>query len=204
MDLDWTFNDNNDGSQGNGGALDVTGTTTVNITAVNDEPIINDFDGELIFELGGGPVLIDADVSIFDPELSVADNFLNSSLTVSGPLAIDHVFGLNGQPIQDGQVTVEGVVIGQVQENSNGSYRFTFNQDASNAMVDKLVQSLTYEYTGITPPSATPRLRWFFRTAAVGRRGFLKEPVAKKLTLLRKQFRTLFRPTMHRRQCLLL
>ena len=40
VQIDWTFNDQNSGAQGSGGALDVTGSTTVNITAVNDAPVI--------------------------------------------------------------------------------------------------------------------------------------------------------------------
>ena len=36
--IGWTFDDGNTGSQGTGGALQVTGSTTVTITAVNDAP----------------------------------------------------------------------------------------------------------------------------------------------------------------------
>ncbi|MCP4391929.1 MAG: hypothetical protein GY802_26780, partial [Gammaproteobacteria bacterium] len=36
--IDWAFDDGNTGSQGTGGALQVLGSTTVNITAVNDAP----------------------------------------------------------------------------------------------------------------------------------------------------------------------
>jgi len=38
VQVDWTFNDGNTGSQGTGEALTATGRTTVNITAVNDAP----------------------------------------------------------------------------------------------------------------------------------------------------------------------
>jgi len=40
VQIDWTFNDGNTGSQGTGGALSVTGSTTVQITAVNDAPYL--------------------------------------------------------------------------------------------------------------------------------------------------------------------
>ena len=40
VQIDWTFNDGNVLAQGNGGALSVTGFTTVNITAVNDAPTV--------------------------------------------------------------------------------------------------------------------------------------------------------------------
>lgn len=38
VQIDWIFNDGNIGAQGTGGALSVTGSTTVSITAVNDGP----------------------------------------------------------------------------------------------------------------------------------------------------------------------
>ena len=39
VQIDWTFNDGNTGSQGTGGGLSVTGATTVNITPINDAPV---------------------------------------------------------------------------------------------------------------------------------------------------------------------
>ncbi len=41
VQLDWTFNDGNTGDQGSGGALTAIGSTTVNITAINDPLIAN-------------------------------------------------------------------------------------------------------------------------------------------------------------------
>jgi uncharacterized delta-60 repeat protein len=40
VQIDWIFNDGNTGAQGTGGALSVTGSTTVQITAVNDPPVL--------------------------------------------------------------------------------------------------------------------------------------------------------------------
>ena len=40
MQVDWRFSDGNTGSQGSGGALTAAGSTTVNITAVNDAPTV--------------------------------------------------------------------------------------------------------------------------------------------------------------------
>ena len=41
VQIDWTFNDGNTGAQGTGGSMSVTGSTTVQITAVNDAPILS-------------------------------------------------------------------------------------------------------------------------------------------------------------------
>ena len=40
VQINWTFNDGNSGSQGSGGPLSATGSTTVTITAVNDAPTL--------------------------------------------------------------------------------------------------------------------------------------------------------------------
>jgi hypothetical protein len=40
VQIDWTFSDGNTGSQGEGGALTTTGSTTVSITSVNDAPVL--------------------------------------------------------------------------------------------------------------------------------------------------------------------
>lgn len=40
IQIDWTFNDGNAGTQGTGGAQSVIGITTVNITSVNDAPVL--------------------------------------------------------------------------------------------------------------------------------------------------------------------
>ena len=41
VQIDWTFNDGNTGAQGTGGAMSVTGSTTVQIIATNDPPVLN-------------------------------------------------------------------------------------------------------------------------------------------------------------------
>lgn len=41
VQINWTFNDGNTGTQGDGGLLSTSGSTTINITAVNDAPVLN-------------------------------------------------------------------------------------------------------------------------------------------------------------------
>ena len=56
VQIDWVFNDgNDDNSQGSGGELSVTGSTFVDITAVNDAPISNGATFTLTDEEGDGP-----------------------------------------------------------------------------------------------------------------------------------------------------
>ncbi|MEZ6122861.1 MAG: hypothetical protein R3C49_06750 [Planctomycetaceae bacterium] len=51
VQLDWTFNDGNSGGQGSGGALQATGSTTVNITATNDAPTFDVGTGAITHDL---------------------------------------------------------------------------------------------------------------------------------------------------------
>ncbi|MBA1419792.1 MAG: cadherin-like domain-containing protein [Epsilonproteobacteria bacterium] len=57
--IDWTFDDGNSGAQGSGGALSVTGSTTVIITPVNDAPTLTALSHNPTFTEG------DADVQLF-------------------------------------------------------------------------------------------------------------------------------------------
>ncbi|MEZ6078115.1 MAG: LamG-like jellyroll fold domain-containing protein [Pirellulaceae bacterium] len=57
--IDWTFSDGNSGAQGSGGSLETNGSTTVNITSVNDAPVVitnSDFDdaGNQVINFEGG------------------------------------------------------------------------------------------------------------------------------------------------------
>ncbi|MCP5011942.1 MAG: hypothetical protein GY942_18345, partial [Aestuariibacter sp.] len=55
--IDWTFDDGNTtNSQGTGGALQATGSTTVTITAVNDEPTLTATGSDPTFTEGGSAV----------------------------------------------------------------------------------------------------------------------------------------------------
>ncbi|MDO8812192.1 MAG: hypothetical protein Q7J38_09225, partial [Gallionella sp.] len=52
--IDWTFNDGNIGAQGTGGALAVTSSTTVNITAINNAPSFVIGNGMVTTAVGAG------------------------------------------------------------------------------------------------------------------------------------------------------
>lgn len=88
VQIEWTFSDGNSGDQGSGGALEATGSTTVNITPANDAPTI-DLDADdsaasgrnyaTTWTEGGGPVMMaDVDVVVAD-----VDNSNLISTTVS-------------------------------------------------------------------------------------------------------------------------
>ena len=124
-------NDGNTGTQGSGGDLEATGTTTVNITAVNDAPMINNFDSSLNYTFGADPVTIDDDVTIFDAELSAIDNFDGSTLFVGWHSIDGHRITVNGTPVSLNDPIVlfdpiagQNVTIGTVGTNSLGELPF--------------------------------------------------------------------------------
>ena len=85
VDLQWTFDDGNTGSQGTGGARSAVGNTVVEIVGTNDAPTFGStVDDSPPFVEGGwtNSVQLDADVQIFDAELSTIDDFGGSSLTL--------------------------------------------------------------------------------------------------------------------------
>ena len=67
VQINWTFNDGNTlSTQGLGGALNTTGSTTVNITPDNDAPDITTTVSALNYNENAGAIILDAGVSIYD------------------------------------------------------------------------------------------------------------------------------------------
>lgn len=52
VQINWTFDDGNAGAQGTGGTQAITGTTTINITVINDAPTFNAGDGVVTTAIG--------------------------------------------------------------------------------------------------------------------------------------------------------
>ena len=76
VQVDWSFSDGNTGSQGSGGALTAAGSTTVNITAVNDAPTITGLPGSAQAVTAGAAAAL-ADFAVADADGAAA------SLTVT-------------------------------------------------------------------------------------------------------------------------
>jgi len=140
-------------TDGNGGTD--TAVVDIIVASVNDAPVFSNLDDTIIYTPGGAAVTLDADVTIFDPERSLSDNFNNHILRV-GPATGDHSIGINGTPANVGDpISINGIVIGTVGSNTlAGAKSFSFNANATNALVNEFMQSLTYEYNGILPPAS--------------------------------------------------
>ena len=169
VQLDWTFNDGNSGSQGTGGALTATGSTIVNITPVNDDPVVT--------LNSGGLTYVENSTLVISPGATVSDadsaDFDGGSLTVvyaSGNTAADQL-GVQNVGTGVGEIGVSGsdvtynfgsgaVVIGTIGGvGSNGvngnDLIITLNSSATAAAVEELVQNITYSNTSQNPTEVT-------------------------------------------------
>ena len=83
VQIDWTFSDGNAGGQGSGGALAATGSTTVNITAANDAPVL---------DVGASPTLGSVLEGATNPSgVSIADLVVDGSITDADGGAVEAI-----------------------------------------------------------------------------------------------------------------
>ena len=133
MQIDWTFDDGNTGSQGIGGALTATGSTTVSITAVNDAPqganntVVATEDTDYIFTA--------ADFGFTDTNDSIANNFINviiASAPANGTLYLD----ANADGIVDGGETLTASSVVSVADITAGKLKFKPAADTNGSGYD--------------------------------------------------------------------
>ena len=168
VQINWTFNDGNAGAQGTGGALQATGSTTVNITAVNDAPTITNLSGDsLAYSEGAGAVVIEQSGNALVADVDSTD-FNTGTLTVSftaGSDSAEDRLSIRNQGTGAGQIgvsgsniTYEGVTIGTFTGGSGGTNLvITLNASATPTAVTALVQNITYENTDTAAPTTGAR-----------------------------------------------
>ena len=160
-------------TDGDGGTSN-TGTGTVNLTtANNDQPVFSNLNGTPTYIEGGAAVVLDADVTIFDAELSAANNFNGATLTLTrnGGADAQDVFysGAGTLSLFGGNVNVSGITIG-TYVSGTGTLELTFNSNATQALVNSAMQQITYHNTSDAPP-ATVQVDWTFNDGNSGTQG---------------------------------
>lgn len=168
VQIDWTFNDGNSGSQGTGGALQATGSTTVTIIPANDAPTITSLSGDSVsYTEGDGAVVIEQGANALVADVD-STNLDTGTLTVSIPSGGDSaedVLSIRNQGTGAGQIGVSGsnitcggVTIGTFTGGSNGSdLVITLNSSATPTAVTALVKNITYENTDTAAPTTGAR-----------------------------------------------
>ncbi|MCA9066026.1 MAG: hypothetical protein KDA96_23320, partial [Planctomycetaceae bacterium] len=100
VQLDWTFDDGNTGSQGSGGALQATGSTTVTIQNAADlaitAPASATTNEDTAFVYSGANVIQVDDGIAADTRLQVSLSVANGTLTLASTTGITFVEGTNG------------------------------------------------------------------------------------------------------------
>ncbi|MBK9947788.1 MAG: DUF4347 domain-containing protein [Nitrospira sp.] len=179
VQVNWTFNDGNSGSQGSGGALSATGSTTITITAVNDAPTITNLGGDsLSYSEGVGAVVIEQGGNALVADVDSA-NLDTGTLTVSIPSGGDSaedVLSIRNQGTGAGQIGVSGstityggVTIGTFTGGSSGSNLvITLNSNATPTAVTALVKNITYQNTDTNAPTTGARTVRFVLTDGDG------------------------------------
>jgi protocadherin Fat 4 len=141
VQIDWTFNDNNDGSQGTGGALDASGYTIVQITATNDAPVVANIEGTaLSYTENDGAVAITSSISFTD----VDDTNIESAVV----------------QITGAYVNGEDVLAFVDQNGITGSWNagtgeLTLTGSATLAQYEAAIRSITYANGNENPDTTT-------------------------------------------------
>ncbi|SDD22156.1 DUF4347 domain-containing protein [Kordiimonas lacus] len=144
-------------------------TASITVNAVNDAPTFAGLDGAPSFTEGGSVVTFDSDVTISDLELDAADDFSGASLTIARNGGADSnddfdfdtsgaSFTLSGGNLQSGGQTFATFT------DSSGTLTINFTSGstaATGALVDDVLQRITYQNTSDDPASSA-QMDWTF------------------------------------------
>jgi Ca2+-binding RTX toxin-like protein len=145
---------------GTGAATNDSDVINVTVTAQNDSPVVSVVASVGSIEQVAGT--IDAAATIADLELGALNNYAGSSLTVGrngGPAAQDLLtFGASGAfTVNGANLEAGGLVFATFAGGNGTNLVITFTGSgtpATQALVNAVVQSLQYTYTGDTPPAS--------------------------------------------------
>ena len=158
-----------DGSGGTSAPIVVT----MAVVAVNDAPVFGGLNGAPVFTEGGAAVMLDADVTLADAELTAADNFSGATLTLArqGGANAEDALAFDGAVVttSGADVRVNGVLVGSYTF-TGGEMVVTFGAGATNARVNALLQHIVYWNTSDTPP-ASVQIGWTFSDGNNGAQG---------------------------------
>jgi VCBS repeat-containing protein/ELWxxDGT repeat protein len=129
--------------------------------------------GTATYTEGGPAVVLDATVAISDIELDAAGSYAGSTATLArqgGANASDQFSASGTLSFAAGVVSVGGVAIGAVTQNSAGTLLITFNAAASPALVDQALSSIAYVNANVTADGSIT-IGWTFSDGNTGAQG---------------------------------
>ncbi|MCA9170265.1 MAG: VCBS repeat-containing protein, partial [Planctomycetales bacterium] len=130
-------------------------------------------DGNPTFVEGGAAVVLDANVEIFDQELSSADEFNGATLTLArnGGANAEDQLAFDGITVttSGSNVLVSGTQVGTYSF-TGGQLIVTFGANATQARVNTLMQNIVYWNSSDAPPSSV-NIAWTFDDGNTGDQG---------------------------------
>ncbi|MBN3051166.1 tandem-95 repeat protein, partial [Pectobacterium brasiliense] len=158
----------------------ILSATKVDVTtSSNSAPVFSNLNGGATFTEKGSAVVIDSNVAVVDTELDALSgglgNYSGASLTLArngGANSQDNFgnSGLLGVLAAGQSFTYNGTTVGNVTTNSSGTLALTFNGNATSAIVNAVLQSLTYANSSDNPP-ASVTLNWVFNDGTINSSG---------------------------------
>jgi hypothetical protein len=145
-------------TDGDGGSAIPT-TKTINVISVNDAPTINGFEGNVTYSAAGSAVQVSSNAVIDDVDTAYFNSgTLKVSLTTNQQatdlLEFQSIGNGVGQiRVTPSQIFYEGILIGTYS--GTATLSVSFNEHASHAAVQKLLNSLTFRSTSRTPSTAS-------------------------------------------------
>jgi serralysin len=125
---------------------------------------VNSLDGLAFYTENGSSAVLDHDVQIYDPELHVLDNYSGSTLTLArhGGASSQDLFSGSGIVAgqANGNVTALGIVVGTYVY-TLGTLTVSFNNNATQTLVNLTLQSLAYSSSS-DAPSSSVAIDWVF------------------------------------------
>ncbi|MCP4382263.1 MAG: hypothetical protein GY798_12765, partial [Hyphomicrobiales bacterium] len=145
--IDWSFDDGNSGSQGTGGALQATGSTTVTITAVNDTPTLaaSAANDTLTENSDTTSAAVFTTVTI-DP-IETGDDIASAQLTIAGGIENTDTLTINGTAITGLGSDGSGVIVGghnYSYTQATGVVTITFAGSTDAAAAELVLEGITY------------------------------------------------------------
>jgi uncharacterized delta-60 repeat protein len=127
---------------------------------------------------GWPPTVLDADVRVDDPELAAAGSYAGATLTIArrGGASPDDRFaaapgGTLGPLAAGGALRLDGVAVGTVEANGDGTLRLAFGAEATPARANAVLQQLAYVNGAAGAGTETVTLDWTFSDGNDGAQG---------------------------------
>ncbi|MEI6708991.1 MAG: Ig-like domain-containing protein [Methylococcales bacterium] len=120
----------------------------------------------------GAAVVLNPAINVSDIELDAANNYNGASVTLvrqGGANAQDVFTGSGTLTLSNGAVVLDSTSVGSYTQ-ANGELVISFNNNATSANVDNVLQKIAYSNSSDTPPTSV-QINWTFNDGNTGAQG---------------------------------